>query len=296
MGAIVAQLLHAALSSATPIALAAFGGMFSYHANVFNIAMEGMMLMGAYYAVYGAYRFGHWLYGMLFALLSGLVLAGIFSLFAIVLKVDEFITGIGINMLALGWTTYSLRATFQVKGAFISQSIPAIPKIRFPTIEKVPFLGEVLSSHPFLVFVAIAFAFVCHVVLYRTKFGLRLRATGEEPTAVASVGLSIGRLKLWSAVLCGIFSALAGVYLSLGYVTLFSENMSNGRGWISLAIIILVRGRPMSIMLMSLVFGLLENLGMLLQRYAVPPQFTAMLPYAATLFVLYSYARRLKSA
>lgn len=292
---VLTQLLHAALSSATPIALAAFGGMFSFHANVFNIAMEGMMLMGAYYAVYGAYRFGHWAYGVLFALLSGLVLAMIFSLFAIVLKVDEFITGIGINMLALGWTTYSLRATFKVKGAFISQAIPPVPKLRLFLIEKIPFLGEVLSLHPFPVFVAMILAFVFHLILYRTTFGLRLRAAGEEPVAVASVGLSVRLLKFWSAVLCGILSSFAGVYLSLGYVTLFSENMSNGRGWISLAIIILVRGKPVPIMLMSIVFGILENLGLLLQRYAVPPQFTAMLPYIATLFVLYSYARRSSS-
>lgn len=296
MYSIVVQLLHAALSSATPIALAAFGGMFSFHANVFNIAMEGMMLMGAYYAVYGAYMFGHWFYGVIFALISGVVLALIFSLFAIVFKVDEFITGIGINMLALGWTTYSLRATFHVKGAFISQAIPPIPRVNLPLVEKVPFIGEIFSAHPFLVFVSIISAFACHVVLYRTRFGLRLRAVGEEPSAVASVGLSAGMLKFWSAILCGLFSSLAGVYLSLGYVTLFAENMSNGRGWISLAIIILVRGKPGPIMLMSLVFGLLENLGLLLQRYAVPPQFTAMLPYIATLFVLYSYARRARAS
>ncbi|MCS7174463.1 ABC transporter permease [Pseudothermotoga sp.] len=296
MYSIVVQLLHAALSSATPINLAALGGMFSFHANVFNIAMEGMMLMGAYYAVYGAYTFGHWFYGVLFALISGIVLALIFSIFVIVLKVDEFITGIGINMLALGWTTYSLRATFHVKGAFISQAIPSIPRVSVPFVEKVPIMKEIFSSHPFLVFVSIISAFVCHVALYRTRFGLRLRASGEEPSAVASVGLSSSTLKLWSVILCGLLSSMAGVYLSLGYVTLFAENMSNGRGWISLAIIILVRGKPGPIMFMSLIFGLLENLGLLFQRYAIPPQFTAMLPYVATLFVLYSYARRARTS
>ncbi len=289
---VIGYLLHSTVSSASPILLAALGGMLTYHSNVFNIAMEGMMLTGAFFAVYGSYTFESWLMGIFLAILSGVVMALVFSFLAIFLRADEFVTGIGINMAAVGLTTYLLRSIFRVKGAFISQKIFPVPKWRIPVLENIPIVGDVISNHPFIVYVAIFIALFSEVLVFQTKFGLHLRAVGEDEEAARTVGINSNMFKFASTVLCGILSSLAGVYLSLGYVTLFSENMSAGRGWISLAIIILVKGRPIHILLLSLVFGFFESLGLTLQHYKLAPQFTAMIPYIATLFVLYSWARR----
>ncbi len=288
----VVALLRASINSATPILLAALGGAFTYYANVFNIAMEGMMLTGAYFGVIGSYFFGSWEVGILFALVSSLLLSLLFSLFAIYLRSDEFVTGIAINMLALGGTTYLLRSTFHVKGAFISPKIIGIPSWNFGFLHDVPILGSILGGYPFLVYVSFLLAVVVDIVVFRSRFGLRLRAAGEEPTATRSLGINPTTVRLVSALLSGVFCGLAGAFLSLGYVNLFSENMSNGRGWIALAIIILVRARPLGILILSLLFGFFEALGIVLQNSPIPPQFTSMVPYVATLFALYVYARR----
>lgn len=287
-------MFRATLSSATPIMLAALGGMFTYYANIFNIAMEGIMLTGAFFAVYGSYFFGNWFLGLIFALISGLFMAALFALFAIYLRCDEFITGIGINMLALGWTTYALRSTFKVKGALISPKIVPLPKWNIPISDQLGQVGNIFSGHPFLVYMAFASALLLEIVVFNSKFGLHLRATGEDPEAAKSAGIKPIKMKLIATILCGLLSALAGVYLSLGYVTLFSENMSNGRGWISLAIIILVKGRPIGILSLSMIFGLFESVGLILQHYKLAPQFASMIPYLATLFVLYFYGKEKK--
>ncbi|WP_202695028.1 ABC transporter permease subunit [Petrotoga sp. 8T1HF07.NaAc.6.1] len=277
-------------SSATPILLAALGGTFTYYANVFNIAMEGMMLIGAFFGVLGSYLFQSWAMGMLFAVISGAVVALIFSAFALSLKTDEFLTGIGINMLALGGTTYLLRNIFEVKGAFISPRIESLPTWDIPILNQIPILSQILNNHPFIVYITILLALLLEVIIFHTKFGLRLRATGEDPETTRSLGISPNKMKFTSILLSGILSSMAGTYLSLGYVTLFSENMSNGRGWISLAIIILVKGRPLGILLMSLLFGFFESVTFTLQNFNIPPQITSMLPYVITLVVLFLYS------
>lgn len=288
------HMFRATLSSATPIMLAALGGMFTYYANIFNIAMEGIMLTGAFFAVYGSYFFGNWFLGLIFALISGLFMAALFALFAIYFRCDQFITGIGINMLALGWTTYALRSTFKVKGALISPKIVPLPKWNIPILDRLGQVGNIFSGHPFLVYMAFASALLLEIIIFNNKFGLHLRATGEDQEAAKSAGIKPIKMKWIATILCGLLSALAGVYLSLGYVTLFSENMSNGRGWISLAIIILVKGRPIGILSLSMIFGLFESVGLILQHYKLAPQFASMIPYLATLFVLYFYGKEKK--
>jgi simple sugar transport system permease protein len=225
---------------------------------------------------------------------GGLAAALVFAVFAVYLRTDEFVTGTAINMLALGGTTYALRQMFRVKGAFMSPRIQAIPRIRIPLIGGLPGIGPILSGHPFLVYVTLALAILIEWHIFRTRYGLRLRAAGEDPRAVDSVGVSSGRIRAQAILISGALCGLAGVYLSLGYVTLFAENMSNGRGWIALAVIILTRGRPLGLLTMSLVFGFFDGLGLSLQSTRIPPQFTQMVPYIATIAALYLYSREKK--
>lgn len=287
---ILIGLINGMIAGATPILLAALGGAFTFYAGIFNIAMEGMMLAGAFGAVVGSYFFHSWLMGILLAIVFSLVLALIFILFSVVLHTDEFVTGIALNLFAVGATTYLMRRTFNVKGVFSNAGIIPMPHLNNPLIEDIPFLGEVLSGQNLMVYVAVIAVFVTSFLIFRTRFGMRVRAAGYNAACLDSSGVSTARMRVWSLLLCAVLCGLAGAFISLGYVTLFAENMSAGRGWISLAAIILVSGNPTGIAIISLVFGFSDGLGLLLQDYQVPSQFTSMVPYIATLIALYFYS------
>jgi len=289
---ILVGLINGMISGATPILLAALGGAYTYYAGVFNIAMEGMLLTGAFFAVLGSYYTGSWLVGILLAVLGALLLSLVFIFFAVVLKTDEFVTGIALNLFAVGATTYLLRKIFSVKGVFSNAGIQPIPAIRLPILEKIPFLGEILSGQNLMVWIGVLATILTHYLIFQTRFGLRLRAAGYNPARLDSSGVPSNRMRALSLLACGVLCGFGGAFLSLGYVNLFAENMSAGRGWISLAAIILVNGNPIGIALISLLFGFSDGLGLLLQRYRVPAQFTAMVPYLATLIALYVYAAR----
>jgi len=285
-------LVSAMLVGATPILLAAIGGTFTYYAGIFNIAMEGMMLVGAFCAVLGSFFLHSWLLGILCAIVGALVIAAVFVLFAVRLHTDEFLTGIALNLFAVGLTTFLLRDIFHVKGAFTDAGIQAIPAVKIPVISDIPFLGRLLCGYNIIVYVAVVATVVCAYVVFRTRFGLRLRGAGYNAACLSSSGVSPSSIRIWSLVICAVCCGLAGAYLSLGYVRLFAENMSAGRGWISLAAIILVSGNPWGIAVISLLFGFFDGLTVFLQGSAIPTQFTAMIPYLATLVSLYVYSVR----
>jgi simple sugar transport system permease protein len=284
-------LLNGMINGATPILLAALGGTMTYYAGIFNIAMEGMMLMGAFSAVIGSYYFHSWGIGIIFAILGALLMALIFIVFSVKLKTDEFVTGVALNLFALGATTYMLRQIFGVKGAFTGPGIVPIPDISIPYLEKIPVLGQILSGHNLMVYVGLVATLLASYLVFKTRFGLRLRAAGYNANCLDTSGVKSDRIRTISVLLCGILCGLAGSFLSLGYVTLFSENMSAGKGWISLAAIILVNGNPWGIALISLIFGFSDGFGLLLQQY-LPSQFTSMVPYITTLIALYVYSSR----
>lgn len=282
-------LINGMIAGATPILLAALGGTLTYYAGMFNIAMEGMMLSSAFFAVIGAYYFESWTAGIILGILGSLALALIFILFAIVLHTDEFVTGVGLNLFALGATTYLLRQIFDVKGAFSDPGIISIPNVNLPLIKDIPLLGRILSGQNLLVYFGGLATVVIGLVVFKTRFGLRLRAAGYRAECLDTSGVSSSKIRAWSLLLCGLLCGLAGAYLSLGFVTLFSENMSAGRGWISLAAIILVNGNPWGIAAISLLFGFTDGFGLLLQQF-MPSQFTSMVPYLATLVALFFYS------
>lgn len=289
-------LINGMIAGATPILLAALGGTFTYYAGIFNIAMEGMMLGGAFFGVLGSYYFNSWPMGILCAVIGALLMAVIFIVFTVFLKTDEFVTGIALNLFAVGATTYMLRQIFDVKGVFSNPGIIPIPRVDIPFIDKIPVLGDILSGQNLMVYLTVVVLLISVFAIFKTRFGLRLRAAGYNSPSLDSSGVRTSTMRIWSLVICGVLCGLAGAFLSLGYVTLFSENMTAGRGWISLAAVILVNGNPWGIALISLVFGFTDGLGLLLQKF-LPNQFTAMVPYLATLVSLYFYSiqRRKKS-
>jgi ABC-type uncharacterized transport system permease subunit len=290
---ILIGLINGMLASATPILLSALGGALTFYAGIFNIAMEGMMLSGAFFAVLGSFYFHSWIIGILFAILGSILMALIFILFAVVLKMDEFITGIGLNLLALGSTTYLLRQIFKVKGMFASPEIVSIPKVNIPLIKDIPIVGEILSGQNLVVYLTVLAVIAVYYLVFKTRFGLRLRAAGYNRTFLDTSGVSANRIRIVSLIICGVLCGLAGAFLSLGVVTGFTEGISAGKGWISLAAVILVSGSPTGIALISLLFGFTDGLGLFMQKW-MPPQFAEMVPYVATLVALFVYSIRMK--
>ncbi|MGQ9904263.1 MAG: ABC transporter permease [Anaerolineae bacterium] len=289
---IVISLLNGMLAGATPVLLAALGGAFTFYAGVFNIAMEGMLLVGAFCAALGSFFSGSWVVGVLCAIAGSVLLSLLFILFAIRLKTDEFVTGIALNLFAAGATTYLLRQLFGVRGAFTDAGIQAIPRVEIPLLSQIPLAGEVLSGQNLIVYMAALAVIGCAWLIFRTPFGLRLRAAGYNAPSLESSGVRPARVRVAALLICGVLCGLGGAFLSLGYVRLFAEGMSAGRGWIALAAVILVNGNPWGVALIALLFGLADGVGLSAQSLGVPAQFTSMLPYVATLIALFVYARR----
>lgn len=286
------EILRSSILAAIPIALASLGGAFTYYTDVFNVALEGMMLVGAFLAVIGSYFTGSWAMGLLVGALGGLVIGIIFALFAVYMGADHFVTGMALNMFAVGGTTFTLRRLFGIKGALVSSRIVGIPSWNIPLLSKIPVLREVISGHPFAVYIALLLIALSHYLLFRTKWGLRLRAVGEDAQVLDSLGVSSRRIKTLSILGSGILCGFGGAFLSLGYVALFAEGMTSGRGWIALSVINVSRGRPWGLLLVSLVFGFFEGLGMSLQGVGLAPQFPQMIPYIITIVAVYVYSRR----
>ncbi len=287
-----ASLLGSLLRFATPILLAALGGLLCERAGVFNIGLEGLMLAGAFGAVVGSFFGGGALAGVLAAVLAGLALAALFACFAVGLRGNEIVVGIAINLLASGLTVYLLRSIFGVKGAFQDPALVGLPSHRFPGLDALPILGPLVSGHSPIVYLALGATVAIHFLLFRHVVGLRLRGVGEHAEAAMTLGVRVERLR-WGAVLAsGALCGLAGAQLSLGNVTLFVENMSAGRGWMAVVAVMFGRAHPLGVFGACLLFGLTESLGFRLQGLDVPSQLTDALPYLVTLASLFVFRRR----
>lgn len=285
-------LVQHTIRTATPLILAALGGLLTEHAGMLNIGMEGMILLGSFFGVLGSYFFSSSLVGVIFAALIGLLIGLIYAVFVVDLKSDEFIVAIAINMFASGLTVFLLRSIFGVKGAFSSPDIVPLPRIQIPGIKNIPLLNIILNNHSIFVYISWILVVLVYIYLYKTPHGIWLRAAGEYPEALETAGVSAKRMKYISSIACGVICGFAGAHLSLGYLTLFTENMSADRGFIALAAIIFGRANPIKTFGAALMFGFFDALGIRLQVIGVPSQFTQMIPYMATIIALLIVTRR----
>lgn len=287
-------LLQNTIRTATPLILAALGGLLTMHSGILNIGMEGMILIGAFFGVLGSYFFASSFMGVMIAVAAGILIGLLFGFFVIDLKSDEFIVGIAINIFAGGITIFLLRSIFGVKGAFSSPKIMPLPDVSIPLLDKIPFLNTIFNNHSIFVYISWILVLLTYIFLYKTPYGMWLRASGEHPVALETVGVSSRKMKYISSIACGIFCGFAGAHLSLGYLTLFTENMSAGRGFIALAAIIFGASNPIITFIAALLFGFFDALGIRLQGVGIASQFTQMIPYLATVFTLYIVAKRRK--
>ncbi len=273
------------LRTATPVVLCALGCLMTERVGIMNIGVEGMMLMGAFFAVLGSYLYGSWMMGLVFAVVLGILLGLFYYLFSVKFKSDEFVIGIALNILAGGLTVFLLRTLFGVKGSFSGPGIVPLPVLHFAWIESIPVLGTLLSGNTLLVYISWILVLFSWLLLYKTPLGFHLRASGEAPEALRAAGKNPDRMKMLASVLCGIMASLSGAHLSLGYLTMFSENMSASRGFIAVACVIFGGGNPPRVFLAALLFGFIDALGLRMQKY-IPADITASAPYVITVIMM----------
>jgi simple sugar transport system permease protein len=270
-------LIAAMLRFATPLIFGAMGGILSERSGVINIGLEGMMLMGAFFGIFGADVFGSWFLGAAMGLVHAFV--------SIHLRADQVVSGTAINILALGITGYVFIYHYGDQGT--PGEVSRVPQLTIPLIDDIPFVGEAIGRMNWLTAVALLLVPVLTLYLFRTRGGLRLRAVGEKPRAADTVGLPVIRTRYLAVIASGALAALGGVYLSIGLLGSFSENMTAGRGFIALAAVIFGGWRPWGALAGALLFGFSSALA---QRLPAFSESTAVLfqalPYVLTLVVV----------
>lgn len=271
-------LLFSTIRFATPLIFAALGGMFSERSGVINIALEGLMLAGAFTGAVVTFETGNPFFGFFCGMLAGGALALFYAVAVIEFEADQVVAGFGINILMLGLPALLSGAIYDSAGS--TEQIPIENKLP-------EFFGINVAS-------VLAFLLVplCWYVLFKTPFGLRLRAVGENPAAADAAGVSVNRLRYTGVVLSGVLAAAGGAYLSFGQSSLFTRGMTAGRGFIALAALILAKWRPVPVLFACLFFGFTEALTIPLSTYRlasgenIPVQFIQIIPYVLTIIVL----------
>jgi simple sugar transport system permease protein len=288
------SLLPSMLRLSTPLILAALGGMFSERGGVINIALEGIMLAGAFTAAaITALVHNPWL-GLAAAAAAGLFVALIHAIASIGFKANQVVVGTAINIMFLGVPALVSGALFDSTGSTPQLKREfTLPDWNIPLIDRIPVLGELLSGHKPLVYLAIAMVPISYYILFKTRFGLRLRAVGENPEAADTAGISVSKMRYLGVLISGLLAGLGGAYLSIGQNSLFTRNMTAGRGFIALAALIFGKWHPVGAFLACLLFGLADATAIRMQGVVqVPVEFIQIIPYVLTLVVLAGFIGR----
>ena len=246
-------LFAAALRFATPLLFAALGGIMSERSGVINIGLEGMMLTGAFFGIFGADISDSWFIGLLIGMGAGGLLGLLHAVFSIALRADQVVSGVGINFLAAGLTGYVFIAHYGDQGT--PGSVPNVPEVNLPVLKDTGFFGEAIGSANLLTWAALLLVPLMALYLYRTPAGLRLRSVGEKPRAADSVGIPVLRTRYLAVITSGCLAGLGGVYLSVGLVHSFNQGMTAGRGFIALAVVIFGGWRPYGALAGAVLFG-----------------------------------------
>ncbi len=286
------SLFNSMLRIVTPILLAALGGAICARVGLFNVGLEGLVLVGAFSAILGNHFLGNVWLAIIFAILCVMLFSLIFAYISINLRANVIVVGISMNFLAAGLTTFCLRAIFDVKGAYYDKNMMGLPKWDIPVIKDIPVLGGIISGHSPLVYLAFFAAILMQIYLFKTVSGFRLRAAGENPVAAQSLGIPVRRIQYGAVLMSGVLCGLAGAQLSLGQVTMFTEGMTAGRGFIALVATMLGQSNPIGVVASSLLFGFMDAFSIRLQGFALPAQFTQMLPYIVTLVAMFFFKDR----
>lgn len=275
---------------ATPILLASLGAIICEKSGVVNLGLDGTMLISALFGVLGSAYGGNLFWGVIAGVGSALIISGIFAYFHLVLKANAVLCGTAVNTIASGLTVFALQLATGEKGSSSSLKSYTFPTVSIPFIKDIPILGDILSGHNFITYIAFLMVIVIWIFMYKTPLGLRMRAVGENPDAASSVGQNVIKIRILATLLCGVLVGFGGMYLSMGYLSMFTRDMVAGRGFIALAACAMGQATPIGALISSMVFAFFDGLSNILQLLQIPSEFVQMLPYVATIFGLTVYS------
>jgi simple sugar transport system permease protein len=286
-------MLVSSLVRATPMVLAALSGLYSERSGVVNIGIEGMMLFGAFFSVVFASLTKNMFVGVMAGVLAGMIFGGLHALLSIRYRVNQIISGTGIIILALGLTSYLQRSFLNVYPE-LNQPGPAIPGLAIPLLSRIPVLGPMLFNQSPIIYLMFLLLVATQVIMFNTRWGLRVRSVGEHPKAADTLGINVFRMRYMSVLISGAIAGLAGSYMSIGAAGRFNEGMTAGKGFLGMAAMLFGNYTPGGAFLGGLIFGFFdswqEKLSIL--QVGVPVDLLGMAPYIATMIVLAGFVGR----
>jgi simple sugar transport system permease protein len=282
----------AALRLSCPLIIGSTGGCFNEKTSTGNLAYECLMLTGAFFGAYGSYLTGSPLMGSLLAMASGLVLAAIYGVLVYHLNCNAIIVSVAYNSAAWALTTLLLVVVWNTRGQFNDPSIVSYSNLEWAFLKQFPTLDMIFNYNILMVYFAFLYTFAGYVVMYKTPFGLRLRGVGINSEAAQAAGINVRKYRWICLVIMGVSMGLAGSYMPLCGMSLFSENMTRGRGFLCLTSTLVGKGHPIKTMFVALLFGYANAMTLVLSTYGFPTQIIGMLPYVMVLIVLLSVGVR----
>lgn len=290
------EFINSTIRLTTPILFATMAALISEQAGVVNIGIEGTMLFAALMGVVGSAFTGSALWGVVIAMAAGIAFSALLAFFHLRLDTNIVLTGISLNLLSSGLTIFILYLLTGDKGVSTSLPSKTVPDWNIPLVEDIPVLGDILSGHNILTYVAILLIVVITIFLKRTKLGKYIRAVGENPESVATAGISVNVIRTKALLISGAISGLGGAFMSMAYVSMFTKDMVAGRGFIALAAEAMGRGNPLLSALSALIFGLADALSNNLQTINLSSELLRLIPYCLTIVMLAIYAYRLQKS
>jgi simple sugar transport system permease protein len=283
---VTADLWRATLEAAALLLLPALGGVISERSGVVNIAMEGMMLTGAFFAVVADLALHNPWLGALVGIVAGGLMALIHAVVSIRFRADQIVSGIAINIFAAGMTLFLVNRIYGLQDVGHVGQSNLLPYVNIPVLDQIPFVGRVLFQQNVVVYAALILLVVVNIVLFRTRLGLRIRAVGEHPQAADTAGINVYAIRYGAVITSGLLSGLAGAFLAIGISNTFVPNMTDGRGYIALAAMIFGKWRPVGAFIACLIFGFGQAIYDANSVIHVSQYLLSMLPYVLTLIVL----------
>lgn len=283
---IIVGLITATLRYATPLIFAGLGGVFSENSGVTNIGLEGMMTMGAFFAVLGTAKTGSPMVGLLCAIIAGAAIALIHAFLSIHLRADQIISGTAINLFAAALASFLIMKLFNTGGQ--TDSVTKFPYNPPGFLTKIPGVGSFVSGINWFVILALLAVFITHYILYKTPLGLRIRSVGEHPKASDTLGISVYKIRYLCVILSGALAGIGGAALSIGQTPLYREGMTAGRGFIALAAMIFGNWKPVGTMWACFLFAFASAFQMLAQSFGwnLPSELYSSIPYILTILAL----------
>jgi general nucleoside transport system permease protein len=289
----LAVIINSTIRSTTPVLLAALGSALCSRTFVFNIALEGQMLIACFVSIAVNFFTGSVMLAVLAGVLSGTLIGAIVAVLQVKYKAADMVIGTSINLLVAGLTSIMLFLIFGKKGQFRSPQLVSMDKIQLPFIADIPFVGRIFENLTLLDYMAYVIAILLFIYLYKTVSGFRLLSVGINKEASESLGIKAVRIQMLAVIVSGALCGLGGTILSMGQVTLFTENMTSGRGFIAMAAASMGQNHPLYVIVFSLFFGAAQTLGAALQNF-IPSQLTMAVPYISTIIALAVVGKRTK--